>query len=66
MAQQRCLHCERLVEVVPWVPDEEIGLFPQRLRAHFMRGRAFVGKPCPGSGREVQVWAVPEQRGETT
>lgn len=65
MAQQRCLHCDRLIEVVPWVPDTEIGLTPQHLRAHFTKGRSFVGKPCPGSGAPVRVWALPEQRGET-
>ena len=62
MAQQRCASCDRLVEVVPWVPDEEIGQVPQFLRAHFTRGRAFAGKPCPGSRRPVNVWALPEQR----
>lgn len=66
MARQVCSHCNGWVEVVPWVPDSEIGLTPQYLRTHFTRGRAFAGKPCPGSGSPVRAWAVPEQREATS
>lgn len=62
MSKTTCPECGSFVEVVPWIPDEDIGLRPQWLRAHFTKGRAFTGTPCPGSGREVRVWALPEQR----
>lgn len=62
MARTTCEACGSFVEVVPWIPDSEIGLVPQRLRQHRTNGRAFTGPVCPGSGREVRVWAVAEQR----
>ena len=65
MARQNCSACGFLVEVVPWIPDDEIGQVPQRLRQHHVKGRAFTGPVCPGSGREVRVWALHEQ-GEAT
>lgn len=65
MARQTCPACGSFVEVVPWIPEDEIGLTPQYLRTHRTNGRAFTGPVCVGSGREVRVWAVPEQREAT-
>ena len=66
MAKQTCAECGSLVEVVPWIPDEDIGLRPQFLRQHRANGRVFTGLVCRGSGTPVRVWAVPEQRGEAS
>lgn len=64
MASTTCEVCNRLVLLVPYVPEGEIGLRPQYLRQHRKDGRVFAGPFCPGSGRYVS--AVAERSAELT